>query len=230
MGQSDLQQNRRVILTHHEVLVLVLLFLLCPWNHLLSIHLPTHQLTMLTCLDPACTHGTVQHSTTPTYVLAAPSDTRFVSSVLLLLMLLATLPMVPMTTMMMMMPLMHLGWSQRTTSSSRDSALGTPRFKRTHSRDFFPWHKWAKLRAPYPAAWGMLVSCASSKKWSLAKSDLWYLKNYGRNLSCYKWLVDLKPSKIGQKWRWGVLKMLCLPKMWKDVHAEVSLPAGGENI
>lgn len=82
MGQSDLQQNRRVIQTHHEVLVLVLLFLLCPWNHLLSIHLPTHQLTMLTCLDPACTRGTVQHSTTPTYVLAAPSDTRFVSSVL----------------------------------------------------------------------------------------------------------------------------------------------------
>lgn len=79
MGQSDLQQNRRVIQTHHEVLVLVLLFLLCPWNHLLSIHLPTHQLTMLTCLDPACTRGTVQHSTTPTYVLAAPSDTRFVS-------------------------------------------------------------------------------------------------------------------------------------------------------
>lgn len=79
MGQSDLQQNRRVIQTHHEVLDLVLL---CPWNHLLSIHLPTHQLTMLTYLDPACTRGTVQHSTTPTYVLAAPSDTRFVSSVL----------------------------------------------------------------------------------------------------------------------------------------------------
>lgn len=79
MGQSDLQQNRRVILTHHELLVVVLLFLLCPWDHLLSIHLPTHQLTMLTCLDRACTCGTVEHSTTPTYVLAAPSDTPFLS-------------------------------------------------------------------------------------------------------------------------------------------------------
>lgn len=134
------------------------------------------------------------------------------SSVLLLLMLLATLPMVPMTTMMMMMPLMHLGWTQGTTSSSRDSALGTPRFKRTHSRDFFPWLKWAKLRAPYPAAWGMLVSCASAKKWSLAKSDFWYLKNYGRNLSCYKWLVDFKPSKIGQNGGGVCSKCFAFPK------------------
>lgn len=215
MGQSDLQQNRRVIQTHHEVLVLVLLFLLCPWNHLLSIHLPTHQLTMLTCLDPACTRGTVQHSTTPTYVLAAPSDTRFVS----------------------FSPRSYCCWccwrhcrwcrwqqrwwwchwciwvGRRGPRPHRETVhLGHHGSSRTHARDFFPWLKWAKLRAPYPAAWGMLVSCASAKKWSLAKSDFWYLKNYGRNLSCYKWLVDFKPSKIGQNGGGVCSKCFAFPK------------------
>lgn len=162
MGQSDLQQNRRVIQTHHEVLDLVLL---CPWNHLLSIHLPTHQLTMLTCLDPACTRGTVQHSTTPTYVLAAPSNTRFVSY----------------------SPRSYCCWccwrhckwcrwqqrwwwchwciwvGRRGPRPHRETVhLGHHGSSRTHARDFFPWLKWAKLRAPYPAAWGMLVSCASA--------------------------------------------------------------------
>lgn len=176
MGQSDLQQNRRVIQTHHEVLDLVLL---CPWNHLLSIHLPTHQLTMLTCLDPACTHGTVQHSTTPTYVLAAPSDTRFVSSVLLLLMLLATLPMVPMTTTMMMMPLMHLGWSQGTTSSSRDSALGTPRFKPHSCEGLFSLTQMSKATSTLPSSLrNACFMCQCQKviacqKWFLVLKKLW---------------------------------------------------------